>query len=444
MEESVTLTPAGSAWLNLVRGWKRPAEAAGLRQELGLPGDAAIVLTGHQAEFWHAGILAKYLAAQGLAESLSASGVAAATAWLVVDQDSNEPALVRYPARREGRLVAAWWKLGEPLGSTMDVPTGCRPALKPGAGTLPPATEAVAAGLERMRGALQQSECPTAAGQLTCATAALTRGLIPSGVPVYASRLMATTLGAQVIERMARDPAGCVEWYNRAVAGVPEAGLKPLNAARGELPLWHLRAGEPRKRVHASQLSGLPREQLAPRALLTTALVRRAACDLMIHGTGGAVYDRATEAWVKQWLGWELAPKVAATATRFVPMGAEAPVKPEEAAREIWRAHHARHDPGVLGDEWAARRKRDLVEEIREAKRLDRDPGALFDQMHRLLGQVRMESSTALAELSQRAQVMRQRLSDAAATYDRTWAFALHAPDALLELKNEIFAELGR
>ena len=43
------------------------AEARAFREQLGLPTDRPIVMSGHQAQIWHPGILSKYLAAIGLA-----------------------------------------------------------------------------------------------------------------------------------------------------------------------------------------------------------------------------------------------------------------------------------------------------------------------------------------------------------------------------------------
>ena len=61
-----------------------------------------MVMSGHQAEVWHAGILTKMLALRGVA---GAAGARAA--WVVVDQDANEPGIIRYPTGSGGTLAGA-------------------------------------------------------------------------------------------------------------------------------------------------------------------------------------------------------------------------------------------------------------------------------------------------------------------------------------------------
>ena len=80
-----------------------------------------------------------------------------------------------------------------------------------------------------------------------------------------------------------------------------------------EVPLWRIRDDGRRMRAYDSDVErwlddppGAPR--LMPRALMLTALVRLAMCDLFVHGTGGAAYDTVMEAWISSWLGVTPAP----------------------------------------------------------------------------------------------------------------------------------------
>ncbi|MGA1222965.1 MAG: hypothetical protein ACO31E_00190, partial [Phycisphaerales bacterium] len=75
--------------------WRRASRAA-----LGLPVDRPVVMTGHQAGIWHAGIAEKFLV--GAALAAECGGV---LAHVVVDHDLNDASLVAYPALVEGRLV---------------------------------------------------------------------------------------------------------------------------------------------------------------------------------------------------------------------------------------------------------------------------------------------------------------------------------------------------
>src|SRR5690606_4565547 len=76
------------------------AEATRLRDQLGLPTDRPIIMSGHQAEWWHPGILAKLFAARALADRIGGVVV-----WLVADQDDTDPGAIRIPTRRDNRTV---------------------------------------------------------------------------------------------------------------------------------------------------------------------------------------------------------------------------------------------------------------------------------------------------------------------------------------------------
>src|SRR6185436_10632979 len=52
------------------------------------------------AEFWHTGILSKYLVADAASVALGAQ-----PAWLVVDQDRAESISIPYPRRTDGKLT---------------------------------------------------------------------------------------------------------------------------------------------------------------------------------------------------------------------------------------------------------------------------------------------------------------------------------------------------
>lgn len=436
------IEPAGSSWASLARGFTRPASSNAFRAELGLPADGLVVMSGHQVEFWHAGIFAKRAACAAAAAKLGGSA-----GWLAVDQDSSEPAVIRYPARRDGRLVAAAWEIGPQLGNRADVPPACRPTADPRRlRDLPTdaATPGVSDGLARVAGALASASGEsTLASQVIAATDSLLAGVVRPMPTVLATSISRTGLFGEVLTTMRADPGRCVDLYNRAVEAFPGSRLRPLDATRGELPLWHLREGLPRRRVLASMLGSIPASELAPRALLMTGMIRHAGCDLFIHGTGGAAYDPAGERWLAAWLGWSLAPAVVASATLSIPIEGVRVVSASEAGRARWAAHHARHDPGLLGDEWAARRKAALLGEIREATTRGLDPREHYDEMHRLLSRVRLEHAQRLRELEERAARASADAAQSIVASDRTWPFPLHDPRALGSLADSVSASLA-
>lgn len=485
----LVMSPAGSAWGGLIREWRaRAAGAAGdrpsgtrvgvrldaaararFRAELGLPAQGPVVMSGHQAVVWHAGILAKYVAAAEAARALGAAG-----AWLVVDHDVADGSRVRYPdVDGEGRPLARVWDmrqaegargLGDKAGGEGDgdVPACNRPALRPGPApsvTGPGVPESVGTGLRRIGAAVSAAAgAASEAEQVGRAVVTLAAGLCPSLPLVFARELARTALFAEVVRAMAADPARCARSYNAAVreAGAT-ARLGALDESdrggRGvELPLWRLprRAGAPRERVRAAMAgAGLgDAGELAPRALLMTGLLRAAGCDLFIHGTGGGGeegYDRVTERWLAEWLGWELCPAAVVSATlrlRLAGTAGDASELAGAAGTAAWRAHRARHDPDLLGDSEAAARQRELVAAIARAEGRERAP--LFAELHALLDRVRARHAEELATLDAAARRARGAARGAAVLLDRTWAFPLHGAERLEGLAAAVRAGVGQ
>lgn len=464
----------------------RPAWAAEFRRELGLPVDTPIVLSGHQAQFWHPGILSKWFATVAAARSVRGTA-----AWIVVDQDVNDASVVRLPVRRamrddggdaaltSGRLRVESWRLGSvPSVGAADVPTGRRPPIGDvavpvlGAGESW-ATPGVESGVEAIRTAMNRhAEASSLARQVAAAAAHLLTDLEPdragaSGAPLegdigtgprllWATAVSRTRLFASIIERIRFDPQACVRAYNAAVRAHPRERIQPLEA--GEVPLWVIGdetvGGAARRRATVNDLSR-PASELAPRALLMTGLLRYAACDLFIHGTGGgggghghAGYDRITERWFAGWRAapgdppFRLAPSVVTTATLRLRLPGSGP-GPDELRRAQWLAHRAMHEPAVLGDNTAASEKRAMVERIRSLKRAGGDAKPIYREMHELLRRVRGARSGDLERLRAVADSAARRLGDAQIASDRTWAFPLYGADRLLVLRGEVERAVG-
>lgn len=416
------------------------AARAAFRKELRLPEKGRIVITGHQCSIWHAGILAKYLAC----DALVSQRVFDHAAWLWVDQDSDETHTVRVPVMDSRALKATAWALKR--AHQDDIAACGAPAFTPAPFVGEAALPQVREGVERVRAALAaHASEPNAARQFAAALADLMTPLIERRPAAFASAFMGKSLGRALVELMLANPRRCVEAYNRAAAGTPEARVAPLarpeNDADIELPLWLVGAGVPRVRVTVKRL----REHaeggatLAPRALLMTGMARLAACDLFIHGTGGGVYDAITERWFKQWLGVDLAPTRVVTADLYLPLPAP-DVSERDAARARWRAAHARHDPAMLGDPAAAAEKSRLLALISETKAGGADPLPLYRAMHDLLARVRERHSSSLGALEQDAARATAGLSESRLARDRTWAFPFHSSDALAGLKRVVAA----
>lgn len=425
--------PAPALWAPLLRQTPPDPAARVTRSQLGLPTDRPIVMTGHQAEFWHAGILAKYIAASTLVCAADAHA-----AHIVVDTDETDPGAIRVPvadtaeqlASRTLRLLAQ-----PPTG----VPTCALAASPPARADHSAPLESIARGVNTIADALRRHASSTNLGEQTgLAITDLMRPWAPMSAPIFASQLAGTESFADLVRRMADDAPACIAAHNAAAAMVPEARLAPLAAApRFELPLWRLRPGRARVRVYADDIASIPPSELAPRALLLTGFLRLYACDLFIHGAGGAVYDRITERWLGDWLGRPLAPTTMATATLLLPLRADAPTL-EAIDRAAWTAHHARHNPALIGDDGAAERKSSLVALIRSTREQGADPLPHYRELQTFLADTRAKHARALTELDSRAAALRSQRDQARIASDRTWAFPLHDASALDALANHI------
>ena len=430
------IDPPAREWAGLLHARTTDADAARLRAALGLPTDRPVVMSGHQPGIWHAGILAKRTAA-----ALAGEALGAAPAWVIVDQDEADATALRLPVRERGALRAQEFRIGpEPRPGA---PAGATPAFTPTTPALENVAPLAHAGVRAMVEALRaHMSARDAVEQMEAATADLLEGLVPPMPVVRATSLGSTDAFRDLVSRMCDDPAGCVRAYNAAAAARPGARIAPLlhdaRRDRWELPLWRLRDGL-RERVWSDELGDESRTGVfAPRALAMTLLLRRGACDLFLHGTGGWEYDRVTEEWARAWLGVELAPMACVSATLRLPLLDRDAPTPEEAARARWRAHHAGHNPGVVGDAQRDAEKRRLLRAIAEDKSHGRDPGANYRALQGVLDAHRAANMAALAALKKTADEAQEAARDASVANDRTWAFPLHSREALAALRGAL------
>ena len=272
------------------------------------------------------------------------------------------------------------------------------------------------------------------------------------------SSMMTGEYGLAVLREMVRDARRCAECYNAAVAAVPQARLSPLVIRDDliELPLWRLHDDGRRLRAYDSDVEAaieelhtpLPqrRMRLMPRALTMTAMLRLAACDLFIHGAGGAVYDRAMERWIRDWLGVEVAPMATVSATVRLPLMPEAELRALnsgglDAARN--RTRHMIHDPETC----AASRtthpggiKRALLAEIDRRPRRSLERRAAYFAMHQRLKELRGEQREAIESAQAEVGRLERFTQDAAIARRRDWAFPLYPQAVLSELTERIRA----
>ncbi|MHC5022686.1 MAG: hypothetical protein ACYTGG_02075 [Planctomycetota bacterium] len=404
------------------------------RLELGLRHDRPVIATGHQTLLWHPGILAKYLVVDAFAD---ARGLGRAN--LIVDQHAGDFGSFEVPVRRpDGALGTRTVTLTTPRA---EVPMGLHEPFTP---PRPPvhlnlALPGARRGVQRIfDAAYAHRDAPNAALQMAAALTDLMQPWIGPMPNVTASDLVETSLARALLEAMVSDPRGCAEHYNRAVASVPEAHIGPL-AIRDEyieLPLWRVRPDGRRMRAYDNDveraLDTLDPPRLLPRALFMTALIRLGMCDLFVHGTGGARYDRAMEFWIRSWLGVEVAPIVVATATAHLPL--RDPHEPRlDRETEIAAARRLWHDPETVGDSMSrGTRKEAALAQIAAAPPGSSARRERFFRMHETLRALRERAAAPIAAAQSRAEQASRQAAESAIVNRRTWPFPLY-PDATID-----------
>lgn len=414
-------------------------------------------VTGHQAWLWHPGILAKDLAASAAARRYGGQVL-----HLVVDHDVHNPLALDLPVIRGRRLTSQTLQLA-PV--KQGLPAACLPPVEmdQALATLESfeksSRERSPARLDRLRQALTDLPAfETLGQQMAAVTTRLMRPWVGNTAILLTSQLHRLEGFRQILDDMMHNAASCISAYNAAVLAHPQAGIGPLAMDQQfiELPLWLVRWDRGREPVYVDitdsrpllvtadgrevKVDGSPTGSfLAPRAMLLTALIRRYYARLFIHGTGGGVYDQATEAW---WLKWKpgesLAPMAVVTADlRFafdIPVATTADVQ-----RAIWWLHHLPHNLNHQSDLLNAQ-ARALVEEKDQllttlSQSQDREEKALaFRRLHEI-------NDTLASLMPGPLQQARQALIDAqhglqnhTQANRRDWCFALYDDQSLTRL----------
>lgn len=427
----VTIKPDWSAWSDAL-GRHTPDPS---RRQLGIPNDRPVVFSGHQPVVFHSGILAKLFAQH---EAADRSG--AARVWIVADQDPVDLSLLRIPVGNGKQLRLHELQLLAPGSTPPGVPSAALPAMDP--------LEVQDERLHELVSYLQGYAHEASLGrQFAAATIGLACDRLGIEMPrmLHASELLGLPSEAlwQYTHKMSADPHECVKAYNNAVRAHPDARVRPLQIEgdRVELPLWGLRKHRARVAVDTDNIGEFGQAELAPRGLLMSLLVRAHLGELFIHGTGGWVYDRITQDWARDWLGIELAPMAMATATHHLDLGFD-PGEVVGVDDASWAYHHARHTPGMLGDQASQQRKDELIAIIDERKQLGEDPDAAYQEMVALLEAYRKRNRDGLATLRSRIEHARSNRRQIELANDRTWPFVLIDDQQLRALHEAVVAAL--
>ncbi len=455
MESQIHLEPDPRTWPALAQisrddiVWRdRPLQAwrALTRHELGVPEDKVIIAAGHQAGFWHPGILSKFLAAHAVVESIRRER--AVDLPLVVDHEDNDCSRLDLPIQGDHAGVDVQKVQIAALTPDMrGLPTGEIPALDPlhaADGLRNPATESIRKGLRAIESSLRAHRRETSlARQMAEAVNDQLETSVSRPALLVASRLFASSFGREIIRVMRDDPDRCARTYNGAVAG--ETGdVRPLQVRSGavELPLWRIDLDRRRRPVFDADLNSIDPARLRPRALLMTAIMRLAVCDLFIHGRGGIAYDRAMEKWIREWLGLPVCPMAMATADVYLPFP-DADVVGEFEIQQALRAfQRALHDP-TSHDGALSKEKRALLAAITAAPRQSRERRERFLAYHRWLEQEREHHAARIREANADVVRLTQLAANQAVMARRDWAFPLYPRETLDPLNTTIRARVA-
>jgi len=378
--------------------WRAESRAA-----LGLPTDRFVVMTGHQAGIWHAGISEKFIVGARLAAERGGVLV-----HVVVDHDLNDASLVAFPALVQGKLARLALERSPRTG------TGAPNALRKPVRTMrPERAHEVPAGIEQALAAIERAIAAERTRENLAMQMAHAANALLSPRARVDHTIAATALAALPFAQAMRAHFPSLRAsYNDAVRG---ERIGPLGEC--ELPFWKLeRARMSRMPLLEGDSAGL----FAPRALTLTAIARLLLCDVFIHGTGGARYDLAMERWIGASLGEDaraaLAPMQVATATRRAPLGEFVPPFDPGATPAALRA--LEQDP--FGDEGAT--KRALLARITGSRAEKR---AAFVAMRRRIVEARAALAAETDALRARIAANRAAAAAHALATDRTWPFPL-------------------
>ncbi len=459
-----------------------------LQRRLGLC--PPVVLAGHQAEFFHAGVLAKTVAAHALANAVGGTAV-----FLTVDSDQPKTAQLPVPQVTPGglrRITVAIPGLDPRLPFELQPPTPREHWLQfftQVATLLPHYRESLLRPLAEawLRGADPLTYCDAWDRGRIAAEQVL--GL--AGVrTLRVSALAATPEFRRFAAALILDSAAVAAHYNAAQAAyrarhrvrTPGRPVPPLlvDGALREVPLWVVQPGLGRRRLFVRErgdtlelwadrtpLAQVARGALAssaaheapwplaaegwglrPRALTLSGGVRLLLADLLIHGIGGARYDELTDDFLRRWLGAPPPPPACVSATLLLPLphaspGVAALRAARHASRDL-RWNPQRHLTGL--PEELVRQRLELArrsDELRRHEPHDHETRRLvYQALHRLNETLLAHDPWRAAEYDQRVAELERAVEQDRIAGDREYFYGLHPTTAVTELVARIRAAL--
>jgi hypothetical protein len=456
------------------------------------------ILTGHQVEFYHAGVWAKALFADRLARRVD--GVAFD---LLVDHDTLETPGFSVPTRNNGHWSreTICWTTGSALPvEFLNSPN--RNLRRDWMEKILNRSAVLSDALNFEFDQLNKSDLPNFADWMSHARRQLEMKLKVEIWHVPCSNMCNGAAWAGFVLWWVLHAYTWVQAYNevlgeyRKVNGINNPG-RPMpdlavNEKYLELPFWIYSQGSPKERLILERTSGRLlcgdktvetasllgsaelieaahelRDRLMqtglvvrPRALTLTMYVRLFVADLFVHGIGGALYDRITDQFLQKVLGVE-------TAYSCVSAGWLLPL--EDYGGETWDAadaavlyglkHHLMHNPQLLGSgpgekkadtEQLVTRRRQLIDQINLSLKLDRDQTGhsrgpnhseradKFRELHKVNNQLLEIRRADIEAINGRITAALKASVDHGVTHWREYYYAMHTFESLERLKEAI------
>ncbi len=453
-----------------------------------------LVITGHQVEFYHAGVWTKVLLADDLAQQTGGTAVD-----ILVDHDTVDHLGLALPDKNgDGEWHKTWhtWAYGNAVAADgLSAPAPhiaadwCDGILRSVAGSRVINPDAISYFINGLR-------TPAHRDYVSWMDTARTAFEQKFGLHVHHVRSGALCQSSAWLAFVALWISHYAQWttiYNQAIEDYrrrhhiksPARPMPPLDASSTavELPFWIYRRGNPRERlsikpghrpiiVFGSQLIELPmagddllqtadqwRQTLdaldlciRPRALTLTMYVRTFLADLFIHGIGGAMYDEMTDQIAAQ-IGLPIGGYLCASAGWLLPAGHANEINVPSPSELKMRRHHLKHNPQLLYQhrslpaaiEPLLAERSELIAALasrprhgdlaaRAARRRQ------FTRLHAINAQCH-QYSDALTQIDRAIAAAESHEHQAVVLSDREYFFPLHGWDSLHQLQHKIKGE---
>ena len=454
-----------------------------LRQQLGFSGP--VVLTGHQVELFHPGVLAKSIAVDALTRRLGGSGV-----FMATEADLPKQTALTIPRSRRNQIELEKLPLPDiaPHLPVESQPTSHRRdwlQLFTRVGNMLGQYEArlmpifASAWIFGCTDRVQFAKAMQAA-RVACEKALGLAALQQTSLAELCQTNAYRRFVAHLIENAERFAAT----HNQALRtyqqqhGVrnPQRPVAPLIVQGDyvELPFWIYRDQGPRQRLGIlrkpeactlvagqeeisqlncgellSGLADLSPWQIRPRALTLTMFTRLLISDLFIHGIGGAKYDGVTDACAREFYGVELPPIacVSATVRLDLPRNDVSRDNVRAAERAVRDVHF---NPQRYYDDFPQELLISRAELIERSKMLrENQPKdhaarrAVFEQIHAVNAELNAWRPGTAEELQQRASELREQLANNKWADHREYFYGLFLKSDLERLCTELRTALG-